>query len=104
VCEEYDIAVIPYSPLAGGFLTGKYSQEGQTESARSESVKSRYFNEAGWKTLDAVRTVADEAGSTPLAVSLAWLLEQASVTAPIIGANSPAQLAGNLAALDAASA
>ncbi len=99
VCEEYDIAVIPYSPLAGGFLTGKYSREGQTDSARADGIKSRYFNEAGWKALDAVRAVATETDSTPLAVSLAWLLEQPSVTAPIIGANSPEQLAGSLAAL-----
>lgn len=99
VCEEYDIAVIPYSPLAGGFLTGKYSRDGQTDSARADGIKSRYFNEAGWKTLDAVRAVATETDSTPLAVSLAWLLEQPSVTAPIIGANSPEQLAGSLAAL-----
>lgn len=99
VCEEYDIAVIPYSPLAGGFLTGKYHRGGQTESVRLDGVKSRYFNEAGWKSLDAVRAVATETDSTPLAVSLAWLLEQPSVTAPIIGANSPEQLAGSLAAL-----
>jgi aryl-alcohol dehydrogenase-like predicted oxidoreductase len=99
VCEEYDIAVIPYSPLAGGFLTGKYSREGQTDSARADGIKNRYFNDAGWKALDAVRAVAVETDSTPLAVSLAWLLEQPSVTAPIIGANSPEQLAGSLAAL-----
>ncbi|MGB5051910.1 MAG: aldo/keto reductase [Caldilineaceae bacterium] len=99
VCEEYDIAVIPYSPLAGGFLTGKYRRVGQTDSARADGIKNRYFNEAGWKALDAVRAVATETDSTPLAVSLAWLLEQPSVTAPIIGANSPKQLAGSLAAL-----
>lgn len=100
VCEEYDIGVIPYSPLAGGFLTGKYRREEETASVRAEGVKSRYFNEAGWRTLDAVRAVADEIDSTPLAVSLAWLLEQPSVTAPIIGANSTEQLAGSLAALE----
>ncbi len=99
VCDEYDIAVIPYSPLAGGFLTGKYSREEQTESVRLEGVKNRYFNDAGWKALDAVRSVAKEIDSTPLAVSLAWLLEQPSVTAPIIGANTPEQLSGSLAAL-----
>lgn len=100
VCEEYDIAVIPYSPLAGGFLTGKYSRDGQTDSARAEGIKNRYFTEAGWKALDAVRAVATETDSTPLAVSLAWLLEQPSVTSPIIGANTPAQLADSLAALE----
>lgn len=100
VCEEYDIAVIPYSPLAGGFLTGKYSRDGQTDSARADGIKSRYFNEAGWKALDSLRAVATETGSTPVAVALAWLLEQPSVTSPIIGANTPEQLAGSLAALE----
>lgn len=100
VCAEYTIAVIPYSPLAGGFLTGKYSQEGQTDSARAEGVKSRYFNAAGWKALHAVQAVAAETGSTPTAVSLAWLLAQPAVTAPIVGANTPEQLTGSLAALD----
>jgi len=102
VCAEYNIAVIPYSPLAGGFLTGKYSPDGQTDSIRAESIKNRYFNQTGWKALDAVRAVAAETDSTPTAVSLAWLLTQPAVTAPIVGANTPDQLAGSLAALELA--
>ncbi len=100
VCETYGLGVIPYSPLAGGFLTGKYDRDHIPASVRAERVKSRYFNEAGWRVLDAVRAVADEVGSTPTAVALAWLLAQPVVTAPIIGANSVAQLQGSLAALD----
>lgn len=105
VCRAYGIGVIPYSPLAGGFLTGKYSREAeadsvQAESVRAESVRNRYFNDAGWQALDAVRAVAEELDTSPVAVSLAWLLAQPSMTAPIVGANSVAQLQGSLAALD----
>ena len=100
VCQAYGIGIIPYSPLAGGFLTGKYSREGDTESVRAESVRNRYFNDAGWKVLDAVRAVAGELGTTALAVSLAWLLARPGMTAPIIGANTVEQLQGSLAALD----
>jgi aryl-alcohol dehydrogenase-like predicted oxidoreductase len=102
VCATYDIGVIPYSPLAGGFLTGKYSRERDADSARAAGVKRRYFNDASWRTLDAVRAVATEIGSTPAAVSLAWLLAQPGMTAPIIGANSVAQLQASLAASDLA--
>ncbi|MCS6826703.1 MAG: aldo/keto reductase, partial [Caldilinea sp.] len=100
VCLTFGLGVIPYSPLAGGFLTGKYSKESATESARAEGIKRRYFNEAGWRVLDAVRAVAAETNSTPTAVSLAWLLAQPEMTAPIIGANSVEQLQTSLAACD----
>ncbi len=100
VCVAYGIGVIPYSPLAGGFLTGKYTRKGGDSGARAEGIKQRYFNEAGWRALDAVRAVADLTGSTPTAVALAWLLTQPAMTAPIIGANSVAQLHDSLAAAD----
>ncbi len=100
VCLTFGLGVIPYSPLAGGFLTGKYAKESAAESARAEGVKRRYFNEAGWRVLDAVKAVAAETGATPTAVSLAWLLAQPEMTAPIIGANSVEQLQASLAACD----
>lgn len=100
VCLHFGLGVIPYSPLAGGFLTGKYTQETAADSARAESVKRRYFNEAGWRVLNAVKAVGAELGSTPTAVSLAWLLAQPEMTAPIIGANSVQQLQASLAACD----
>lgn len=102
VCVTYGIGVIPYSPLAGGFLTGKYARERDIDSARAAGIKRRYFNDAGWRTLDAVKAVAIETGSTPTAVALAWLLAQPGMTAPIIGANSAAQLQASLAASDLA--
>ena len=83
VCLANGIGIIPYSPLAGGFLTGKYSRDRDTDSVRAEGVRQRYFNDAGWKVLDAVRAVAGELDTTPLAVSLAWLLAQPGMTAPI---------------------
>ncbi len=70
------------------------------ESQRAGGIQSRYFNDRGWATLDALRTVADELESEPIAVALAWQLAQPVITAPIIGANSVEQLGGSLAALD----
>ena len=100
VCRTFGIGIIPYSPLAGGFLTGKYSRERQTDSVRAKSVRQRYFNDAGWKALEAVRSVAGELGATPTAISLAWLLAQPGMTAPIIGANTVEQLQASLASLE----
>lgn len=100
VCAAYGVGIIPYSPLAGGFLTGKYSRENATESLRARGVQHRYFNERGWAALDALRAVADELGKPPTAVALAWLLAQPNMTAPIIGANSVAQLNDSLAAVE----
>ncbi len=99
-CLNYGLGIIPYSPLAGGFLTGKYSRERDTSSVRADRVRASYFNDAGWRVLDAVKDIAGEIGATPLAVSLAWVLAKPGITAPIIGANSVEQLEGSLAALD----
>lgn len=99
VCRQYGIGVIPYSPLAAGFLTGKYQREHVPESTRAARVQNSYFNEKGWGVLDAVQEVAEETDSTPVAVSLAWLLAQEEITAPIIGANSVQQLQDSLNAL-----
>ncbi len=100
VARVHGLGVIPYSPLAGGFLTGKYRQGEQTASVRAEGVKRRYVSERSWRVLDVVREVAEEVGASPAAVSLAWLMAQPTVTAPIVGANSLDQLQANLAALD----
>jgi aryl-alcohol dehydrogenase-like predicted oxidoreductase len=102
LCVEFGIGVIPYSPLAGGFLTGKYQRDSQADSARAEGIRKRYFNEAGWRALDALQAVARELNSTPTATALAWLLAQPGVTSPIIGANSPEQLDASLAAVELA--
>ena len=100
VCEKFQVGVIPYSPLARGFITGKYSRDVLPDSARSGMVQERYFHEKGWKVLDAVLEVAEAAGRSPVAVSLSWLLSQPVITAPIIGANTVDQLDTSLAAVD----
>ncbi len=99
ICVQHEISVIPYSPLAKGFLTGKYVQGGpKVASARSSGVKD-YFTPSAWAVLDAVREVAARYEATPSAVALAWQLAQPGITAPIAGANSAAQLADQLPAL-----
>lgn len=99
LCADQGVGAIPYSPLAGGFLTGKYRRGQEVPaSQRAEGVQKRYFNERGWKTIDALMGVAGEAGVEPASVALAWLLTQPTVVAPIIGANSPDQLQASLAA------
>ena len=100
VVATYGLGIIPYSPLAGGFLTGKYERSSLPASVRADGIQKRYFTDAGWQTLDAVQAVATESNSTPTAVALAWLLAQPNMTAPIIGANSPEQLGVSLAAAE----
>jgi aryl-alcohol dehydrogenase-like predicted oxidoreductase len=68
------------------------------ESQRARSVKP-YFNREGWAVVDALRDVAGSHRVPPAAVALAWSLAQPGITAPIVGANSPAQLADQLPAL-----
>src|SRR5258708_39770859 len=101
ICQQYQVAVLPYSPLANGFLTGK-NRRGQVqaiESARAGSVRQRYDREEAWHVLTVVEQIAQESGSTPSAISLAWLLAQPEVTAPILGARSILQLEACLESL-----
>ena len=93
LCEEEGIGVIPYSPLAGGFLTGKYrrSQEWPA-SARADGIRQRYDNERSWASLEALEKIALARGKTMTQVALAWQLSQPVITSPIIGANSVEQL------------
>lgn len=100
-CVEQQVSVIPYSPLAGGFLTGKYRRNSaMPSSVRSSSVQQRYFNARGWRVLDAVEQVARDVGATMTQVSLAWLMAQPAVAAPITGANSVEQLREQVGAVD----
>ncbi|QBD78766.1 aldo/keto reductase [Ktedonosporobacter rubrisoli] len=100
ICEQYQLGVMPYSPLANGFLSGKYRRGEAASGARAASVMRRYDNAKAWHTLETVSQIAQETGSTAAVVSLAWLLAQPVITAPIIGASSPRHLQTNLAALD----
>jgi len=98
VCRTYELGVIPYSPLAGGFLTGKYRRNRQAHSARLGGVK-RYFNDRNWDLLERMDGMAKEKGATLSQIALAWLLADPLITSPIIGANSLDQLKENLGAL-----
>jgi aryl-alcohol dehydrogenase-like predicted oxidoreductase len=98
LCEEEGLGVLPYSPLASGFLTGKYRRDSLPPSARADGIRKRYFNERGFAILDALEGVARLHSLTPAQTALAWLLAQPVVTAPIIGANTVEQLAESLGA------
>jgi aryl-alcohol dehydrogenase-like predicted oxidoreductase len=102
LCEREDIGVIPYSPLAAGFLTGKY-RPGQPppKSARSGRVR-EYMNAPGFAAIEALDDVAASHNTTLAAVALAWQMTKPAITAPIIGANSPEQLADLLPAAELA--
>lgn len=99
LCREQQIGVIPYSPLAGGFLTGKYRKDQPLpDSARVGGVR-RYLTERNWTLLDAMDSIARAHGKTMSQVALAWQLLQPVITSPIIGANSVEQLNDSLGAV-----
>ena len=103
ICRDQDVGVIPWSPLAGGFLAGKYDRDGDLPSdsrAGSDDYTAARLTEANWEVLDAVRDIADAKDATPAQVSLAWLLHKPVVDAPIIGPRRAEHLAENLGALD----
>jgi aryl-alcohol dehydrogenase-like predicted oxidoreductase len=102
VCDAAGLAVIPYSPLEAGFLSGKY-RRGQKapRSARAGSVK-RFMTDDGFGVVDALAEIADAHDTTIPAVAIAWLLTRPAVVSPIIGANTAAQLEDLLRAGDLA--
>ena len=97
-CQTYGVAVIPWSPLAGGKLTGKY-RRGQAAPANTRE-KPENFSEGTWRVLEGLERLCEEKGCTMTAFALAWLNAQPGVSSPIIGPNSVAQLEDNLAAGD----
>jgi len=98
VCVAFGVGVIPYSPLAAGFLTGKYRQGQAAASVRAEDVRNRYMNEKGFAVLAALDEIAGARALTVAQVALAWHLSLPYVTAPIIGANGIDQLTDSLGA------
>jgi aryl-alcohol dehydrogenase-like predicted oxidoreductase len=100
VCRGYRLGVLPYSPLAGGFLTNKYHRgQAEPDSARIGGIKRRYFTDKGWTIHDAAEGLASQKGATTSQISLAWLLSNPIVTSPIIGPRSLDQLEDNLGAV-----
>ena len=102
--KAFGLGLLVWSPLGRGFLSGKYKRgEAPPEGSRLAAWKDSWAGtatEQNWRTLDAVVKVAERRGSTPAAVSLAWLLRKPEVTSIIVGARSEAQLRDNLRALE----
>lgn len=99
-CLEFGIGVIPYSPLAGGFLTGKYRRDQPLpDSVRAKGIETNLFTDQNWNTVEKLIEIAGEHNATPAQVALAWQLAQPFVTAPIVGANSVEQLRDLMGAL-----
>lgn len=87
-----NLGVIVYFALASGFLSGKYTSIDQIRNTPRERMLGKYFNPRGMRILDALQTVAKDTGASPAQISLAWLLQKPTVTAPIVSATSTAQL------------
>ncbi len=101
IARKYRIGIIPYSPLGGGFLTGKYKKGDELpDTPRSKGVSSRYFTDKRWKILDTVTEIAKAHDAKIPQIALAWVLSRDFITSPIIGANSIEQLETNVASLD----
>ncbi len=101
VCLDQGVGVIPYSPLAGGFLTGKYRRDGDLpDTPRAKGIREKYLNEAGFAAIDTLEMVAQGRGATIAQTALAWLLGNTAVSSAIIGANSIKQLDETMKAAD----
>ncbi|NJC70386.1 aldo/keto reductase [Planosporangium thailandense] len=106
VCRNENIGILPWSPLAGGWLTGKYRRDQAPTGAtrlgenpqRGVEAYERRNNERTWQVLDAVRAVADGRGVSTAVVAIAWLVDRAGVTSVILGARTLEQLDDNLSA------
>jgi aryl-alcohol dehydrogenase-like predicted oxidoreductase len=92
-CLEHQIGVLPYSPLGGGFLTGKYRRDSALPgSTRSSGIQRRYMNQAGWSALEKLEALGQKYEATIAQMAIAWILANETVTSAIIGANSLNQL------------
>ncbi|MGH3987629.1 MAG: aldo/keto reductase, partial [Pseudonocardiaceae bacterium] len=96
------VGVIPWSPLARGWLTGSRSRHGarHTTRATNDDFASQLYDESDFDVIDAMTALAAERDLPPAQIALAWLLHKPGVTAPIIGATKVAHLDDALAALD----
>jgi aryl-alcohol dehydrogenase-like predicted oxidoreductase len=106
-CGEDGVGVIPYNPIAGGLLSGKHSRtapprEGTrfTLGSAATAYQDRYWHEREFDTVEVLRQLAEEAGVSMVTLSVAWVLANQAITAPIIGASRPGQLDASLAAAE----
>ena len=104
MAESENVAVIPYNPLAGGMLTGKYGlKKDETITGRlndSAMYNKRYGNEDMLSTADRFVSLAGEWGHDPVALAIAWVNAHPAVTSPILGARNVDQLKGSLGSVD----
>ena len=106
--QELGIGICPWSPLAGGFLAGKYKRDGDsgTGEGRLEVTKSndnpafQKFSDRNWRIHDALVEVSKQLGRKPALVALNWAATQPGITSTIIGATKLPQLEDNLASLE----
>jgi len=103
VAQTYGLALIPWSPLAGGFLTGKYrreevSPEGSRYGLEPRRMGRNHFTEKTFAVVEAIEAIATEKGCTPGQIALAWCKVQPGITSPIIGPRTMEQLEDNLSA------
>src|SRR5258708_7395945 len=99
-CVDQKIAVIPWSPLARGLLTGKRSKErNETERAKTDSFGKTLYSDSDFAVVDRVTEIAEQKGIPNAQVALAWMLSKSAVTAPIIGARKPGHIEDAVAAL-----
>jgi aryl-alcohol dehydrogenase (NADP+) len=106
LAREQGIGVIPYNPLAGGLLTGKHAQGPAPEGTRftlgtaGARYQERYWHDAEFETVERLKGVAAEAGLNMATMAVSWVLANPAITAPIVGASKPEQLADSLAAAE----
>ncbi|GJM40347.1 MAG: aldo/keto reductase [Ardenticatenaceae bacterium] len=103
LCRDQGVGVIPWSPLARGFLAGNRKREEGDPTARAKSdeyAKNMYYQPEDYEVVDAVVRIAEEKGFSAAQIALAWLLHKPGITAPIIGATKMYQLEEAVAAVD----
>ena len=101
LCADQKIAVIPWSPLARGLLTGKRSKDrNETERAKTDAFgKTLYTKDSDFDIVNRVTDMAEKKGLPNAQIALAWMLTKSTITAPIIGASKPGHLEDAVAAL-----
>ena len=107
LCDSEAVGIVPWGPLGGGYLSGKYREGARPSDGRlatqpdtAEEAWGRRSTDRNWAIVDAVRNVADGGGWTVPQVALAWLLARSAVSSVIIGVRTMEQLQDNLGALD----
>jgi len=106
-CGEEGVGVIPYNPIAGGLLSGKHRRDDPpaeggrfTLGSAGRMYQGRYWHEREFDTVDQLLAIANEVGKSLVTLSVAWVLANKAITAPIVGASNPDQLVASLDAAD----